>query len=258
MRYLIKFCYDGTNFSGYQRQPGKRTVQGCLEDALEQINDHQKTVITATGRTDRGVHALEQYAHVDINVEITPYKLKRALNSYLPEDVHVIETKMVNDDYHVRYDVVKKEYQYHLNMGEYNPMRRHYVYQHNYQLDIKSMQDAIKYFIGTHDFRAFVTENELKENCVRTIETATITFDSYHKDEIIFTFIGSGFMRYQIRNMVGLLLKVGNKKIKPIVVKEILDSKVRDKHGARAPSCGLHLVKIELKSIHFNEKDVNF
>ncbi len=245
MRYVIHFSYDGTNFSGYQAQPGKRTIQGCLEEALLKINNHKKTVITATGRTDRGVHAKEQYAHVDIQVEITPYKLKRALNSNLPEDIHVIDTKVVDDTYHVRYHVLRKEYQYRLNMGEYNPLMRHYVYQYNYTLDVDKMRKAIKYFEGEHDFRAFVTENKEKENCIRNIEVALI---QQEQEELIFTFIGNGFMRYQIRNMVGVLLKVGTGKIEPIVVKEILDSKVRGKHGAKAPACGLCLMRIELKA----------
>ncbi len=246
MRYVIKFCYDGTNFSGYQTQPGLRTVQGLLEAALQKINNGKYRAVTATGRTDRGVHAIEQYAHFDIDVMITPYKLKRAMNSNLPDDIHVIEAYQVADDYHVRYNVIRKKYQYHLNMGEYNPLRRHYAYQHNYQLDVQKMKEAITYLIGEHDFRAFVTESELKENCIRTIFEATIENGS-DKDEIIFTFVGNGFMRYQVRNMVGLLIKVGTGKIEPIVVKEILDSKVRGKHGCRAPACGLYLVSVDLK-----------
>lgn len=246
MRFLIKFSYDGTDFAGYQRQPGLRTIQGCLEEAVLKINNQIPVVITATGRTDKGVHALEQYAHLDLNVAITPYKLKRALNSNLPDDIYVMDAKEVADDYHIRQHVVQKTYQYRLNMATYNPLRRHYVYQHNYDLDVKKMQEAIVYFVGTHDFRAFVTENYLKENCIRTIQEAYITYDSYYPGELVFTFTGDGFMRYQIRNMVGLLLKVGNHKIEPLVVKEILDSKVRGKHGCRAPSCGLCLVKVEL------------
>jgi len=247
MRYVIKFSYDGTLFCGYQLQPGMRTVQGCLEEALQKINNGKHSPVVATGRTDKGVHALEQYAHLDIDVSITPYKLKRAFNSHLPDDIHVIEASIVDDDFHVRYQVERKTYEYHLNMGEYHPMRRNYCYQHNYVLDVDKMRKAISYFVGVHDFRAFVTENILKENCVREIFEVKIERDPFYQDEIVFTFVGDGFMRYQVRNMVGLLIKVGTGKIDPFVVKEILDSKIRGKHGAKAPAEGLYLKKVNLK-----------
>ena len=129
MRYLIKFSYDGSNYAGFQTQKGLNTIQEKLEEAASIVNNHQKTPIVATGRTDKGVHALCQYAHVDIGVNITEKKLKRALNSNLPEDIHVIETKIVDDSFHARYQVKEKEYQYKLNMGEYNPLERNYVFQ---------------------------------------------------------------------------------------------------------------------------------
>ena len=110
MRFLIKFSYDGTNYSGYQKQPGLNTIEGKLEEALTKINNGVKTTITSTGRTDKKVHALSQYGHADIKVSITEYKLKRALNSNLPEDIHVIDTKIVNDNFHARYNVAEKTY----------------------------------------------------------------------------------------------------------------------------------------------------
>ena len=97
MRYLIKFSYDGSNYCGYQRQKGLNTIQEQLENALFKINNSKYTTLTATGRTDKHVHALSQYAHTDIDVTITPYKLKRALNSNLPNDIHVIKVYSVKD-----------------------------------------------------------------------------------------------------------------------------------------------------------------
>ena len=137
MRYLIKFSYDGTNFSGYQRQDGQRTIQEEMEKALKGINGGIDTILNSSGRTDKGVHALCQMAHVDINVNITPYKLKRAMNSNLPSDIHVINTEVVDDNFHARYMVKEKEYQYKLNMGEYNPIERNYVYQYCKKLNVK-------------------------------------------------------------------------------------------------------------------------
>ena len=108
MRYRIKFSYDGSAYSGFQTQKGKETIQEKLEEALTKVNNSKKTSITATGRTDKGVHALAQYGHTDIDVNITENKLKRALNSNLPKDIHVIETKIVDDDFHARYQVKSK------------------------------------------------------------------------------------------------------------------------------------------------------
>lgn len=244
MRFLIKFSYDGTSYCGFQKQPNKNTIEEKLEDALTKINAGKKTNLTATGRTDKKVHALCQYAHCDIDVSITEKNLKRALNSNLPPDIHVIETKKVSSSFHARYNVKEKEYNYYLNTGEYNSIQRNYVFQYNHELDMKQMQKAIKYFLGTHDFRAFVTENKEKENCIRTISKVEIT----KKDDIIkFTFIGDGFLRYQVRNMVGLLIKVGENKISPEIVEKILLSKDRTKSGKTAPAEGLYLTQITFK-----------
>lgn len=245
MRFLFKISYDGSNYFGYQRQNGLKTIQEELEDALRIINAGKTTNIISTGRTDRGVHALSQYAHADIDINITSQKLKRAMNSNLPDDIHVISVKKVPDDFHARYNVKKKEYRYYMNLGEYNPIEKNYVYQYNYKLNIEKMSEAIKYFEGKHDFRAFVTENKDKINCVRTIEKVNIR--KLPNKKIVFIFEGDGFMRYQIRNMVGILIMVGQEKITPSTVKEILDSKDRSKNGKTAPSQGLYLTKVIYK-----------
>lgn len=241
MKFLIKFSYDGTNYSGFQNQTGLDTIQGRMEEALQKINNGKKTNLVATGRTDKKVHALAQYAHAEIEVNITEKKLKRALNSNLPPDIHVIDTKIVEENFHARYDVKEKIYEYRLNMGEYNPLERNYVFQYNHELDIQKIKEAMTYFKGTHDFRAFVTENKEKENCVRTITKADV---EQKGEELIFHFQGTGFLRYQVRNMVGLLIRVGEKKIEPSKVKEILESKDRTKSGKTAPAEGLYLVEV--------------
>ena len=242
MRFLIKFSYDGTNYSGFQAQKGLDTIEKRINEALTKINNGKKTSITATGRTDKGVHALSQYGHCDIDVNITEKKLKKAMNSNLPEDIHVIETSIVDDDFHARYNVKEKTYKYILNQGEYNPLERNYVFQYNYDLDVKSMKEAIKYFLGKHDFRAFVTDNKEKDNCIREITKVDIKEED---KKIIFTFTGDGFLRYQIRNMVGILIRVGENKLSPEKIKEILESKDRTKSGKTAPAEGLYLVDVK-------------
>ena len=241
MRFLIKFSYDGTAYNGFQTQPNQDTVQSRLEEALKIINNGCKTPIVATGRTDKGVHALCQYAHTDLSVNITEHKLKRAMNSNLPPDIHVIETKIVSDNFHARYNVKSKEYKYYINLGEYNPLERNYVFQYNYNLNVENMKDAIKVFLGTHDFRAFVTENKEKENCIRTISYVNV---EQQENKLIITFEGNGFLRYQVRNMVGILIKVGENKMSTEDVEKILNSKDRTTGGKTAPAEGLYLTKI--------------
>lgn len=241
MRFLINFSYDGTNYSGFQTQKGLNTIQERLEEALKKINNGKNTPLVATGRTDKGVHALSQYAHTDIDVDINEYKLKRALNSNLPDDIHVISTKIVEKDFHARYNAKKKIYKYIINLGEYNPLERNYVFQYNYKLNIDSIKKAIKNFEGKHDFRSFVTDNKEKNNCIRTIiKTKVETKDN----KIILTFEGDGFLRYQIRNMVGLLIKIGENKLSPESVEKIIESKDRTKAGKTAPPEGLYLVDV--------------
>ena len=244
MRFLIKFSYDGSRYAGFQKQKGLETIEEKMENAITKINNGVKTTITATGRTDKGVHAYAQYAHTDIGISITEKKLKRALNSNLPEDIHVIETKEVDHDFHARYDVKEKTYQYILNMGEYNPLERNYIFQYNYQLKVDKMKEAIKLFEGTNDYRAFVTDNKDKGNCIRTI---TKTKLEEKENKLFFTFIGDGFLRYQVRNMVGILIKVGEGKISPKDVEKIIESRDRTKSGKTAPAEGLYMMDVKFK-----------
>ena len=241
MRYLITFSYDGTNFSGYQKQFGLRTVQEEMEKALKYINGGVDTTITSSGRTDKGVHALCQKAHVDIIVSITPYKLMRAMNSNLPSDIHVIKAELVDASFHARYMVKEKEYQYKLNMGEYNPCMRNLVYQYNKKLDVDKMKKAIKYFLGTHSFKSFTPNKDKRENYIRTINYVSIK----EKDNIItFTFRGNGFIKYQIRNMVGYLIKVGEGKKKCEDIPKILKKEDRRMASITAHAEGLYLTNV--------------
>ena len=242
MRYLVKFSYDGTNYYGYQKQPGKRTVEGELENALYNINNHMQTKIYSSGRTDRGVHALAQTAHFDVNVSITLYKLKCALNSLLPDDIHVFETSLVDNNFNSRFDVKEKTYIYKLNIKEYNPIERNYIYQYNRELDINKMKEAIKDFEGEKNFKPFVSEEAKKSDYVRIITKAKIT----EKNGIIeFRFTGNGFMKYQVRNMVGTLIKIGAGKLETDIIKKILNEECSKKVVFTAPSQGLYLKEVK-------------
>ena len=240
-RYLITFSYDGTNFNGYQVQPKLRTVQGELEKAVSYLNKQTKTSVFASGRTDKGVHALGQVAHFDLNIKNTLDKIKRGLNSNLSEDIHIIKVEEVDDSFHARFSVKKKEYIYKINIGEYNPIDRNYIFQYNKELNIDNMNKAIKYFVGTHDFTSFVPLEDLKENPVRTVYKAGI---KRIKDIIEISFIGDGFMKYQVRNMVGLLITIGEHKKEITDVEKVINNKNRSQKFKTAAPEGLYLKKV--------------
>lgn len=242
MRYLIHFSYDGTNFNGYQKQPGCRCVESELEKALYDINNHKITKIVGAGRTDRGVHANHQCAHCDIDVDITLYKLKCALNSLLPDDIHVFKTEKVSDDFHARYMVKKKTYKYIINCGEYNPLERNYAFQYCKKLDVDKMKKEIVSFIGCHNFKPFVSEEAKKDDYVREIFDAHIEKEN---DKIIFYFTGTGFMKYQVRNMVGTLFKIGKGKLELGIVEKIFNDENYSKYVSTIRREGLYLESVE-------------
>ena len=234
MRFLINISYDGTDFHGYQKQKGKRSVEEELEIALTRINNGKLVKVCASGRTDKGVHALSQYLHADIDVKITPNKLKRAMNTFLPDDIHVLSAKIVPKDFNARYNVSEKTYEYFIETGEYNPIQRNYIYQYNYDMTI----------FDSSGIEAFVTENKTKENCVREITYAYVA-SANGLIKIVFT--GNGFMRYQVRNMVGALLRIGQNKLTIDELVKILESKDRTKACKTAPAEGLYLVSVKYK-----------
>ena len=241
MRYFMTFTYDGSGFFGYQKQPNKRTVQKVLEDALKEINGGKVVSIVASGRTDAGVHALNQKAHFDLDTKISEDKLLRGINSLLPMDIYVKKVEAVDDNFHARYNAIGKEYIYKINMGEYDPIERNYVYQYNKKLDIIAMERALKYLEGEHNFKSFTKANDEIVDYVRKISLTSIERDYKDMNKIIITFVGTGFMRYMVRNMVGLLIEIGEGKRKAEDVIDILKHEDRTFAGKTAPPCGLYL-----------------
>ena len=189
MKYFMTFSYDGTNFAGYQKQPRERTVQKCLEDALKEINGGILVNVCASGRTDAGVHALNQKAHFELDVKITPEKLQKGLNSLLPLDIYVKKVETVSDDFHARFNAIGKEYIYKINMGEYDPIKRNYVYQYSKKLDVIAMERGLKYLEGEHNFKAFTKTNEEITDYVRKISQTSLERDSKNLNEITLSFV---------------------------------------------------------------------
>ena len=241
MKYFMTFSYDGTNFNGYQKQPRERTVQKVMEDVLKEINGGKIVNLCASGRTDAGVHAINQKAHFEIDTKITCDKLKRGINSLLPPDIYVKKIEEVSDDFHARFSAIGKEYIYKINMGEYDPIERNYVYQYNNKLDVVAMERGLKYLEGEHNFKSFTKTNDEIVDYVRVISATSLDRDLKDLNKIVITFVGTGFMRYMVRNMVGLLIEIGEGKRNPEEIIDILKHEDRTFAGKTAPACGLYL-----------------
>lgn len=241
MRYFITFSYDGSQYKGYQKQARAKTVQSEIEKALKIINDNQLVVINASGRTDAGVHALNQKAHFDLDMEITNEKLQHAINSLIPKDIYLKKLEIVNDNFHARFNAKAKEYLYKINMGEYDPIERNYVYQYNKRLDVVAMERALKYLEGTHNYKSFTKTDEEREDYERTIIQTNLIRDLKNVNKITISFVGTGFLRYMVRNMIGTLIEIGEGKRKSEDIIEILNAQDRRKAGKTANPEGLYL-----------------
>lgn len=241
MRFFITFAYDGSKYNGYQKQPKTRTVQKELERVLTTINNNEFVSVSASGRTDAKVHALNQKAHFDLKTNITKEKLKYALNHMLPKDIYIKKIEVVEDDFHARFNVKSKEYIYRINLGEYNPIEKDYIYQYNKKLNIEEMKKAIRHLEGTHDFKSFTKVDDEKDDYVRTIFRASITCDQNNLDVINISFLGTGFLRYMVRNMVGYLIEIGEGKHSSEDIIDVLNACDRTRAGITASPEGLYL-----------------
>jgi len=237
----MSFSYDGSKYKGYQKQPNEKSIQEEIEKALTKINSNKEVTIHASGRTDAGVHAINQKAHFDMDLIIDCDKLRHSLNSIIPKDIYVRGIVNVDDDFHARYNVKAKEYVYKINTGVYNPIEKDYVYQHNKRLDINEMQRALKYLEGTHDFKSFSKCDEEKDDYVRTIVQAALERDTKNIKKITISFLGTGFLRYMVINLVGTLIEIGEGKYRSEDIIKILEAKDRTKAGICAPPNGLYL-----------------
>ncbi|QAS59975.1 tRNA pseudouridine(38-40) synthase TruA [Clostridium septicum] len=232
--------YDGTNYLGWQKQNNGITIQETIEEALKDITK-EKINLIGSSRTDSGVHAKGFVANFKTNSRIPSERFREALNVKLPNDIVILESSEVEDDFHSRYNAKGKTYSYTiLNRDVPIAIGKDYSYQVKGKLDIEEMKKACSYFIGTHDFVAFKSSGSSVKTTVRTITDLHIeNYDSYIK---IFV-TGDGFLYNMVRIIVGTLLVVGRGKIRSSDIKSIIENKARDKAGICVPSRGLVLEK---------------
>lgn len=242
-RIMLVMEYLGTDFSGFQAQPNKRTVQGEVEKVLSEILN-QEIKIYASGRTDAGVHSLGQVAHFDIECEVDVKRLHYELVNRLPQDISVSKVDEVSLDFDSRFSVKKKTYVYKFYLSRYErAVFRGRALRVNDNVDVNKMAEACKYLVGTHDFKSFVTKKSGKTDFVRTIYSAKITA----REEGIYEFevCGNGFLYNMVRIIMGTLIDIGSGRKKPEELKNIIDGKARAMAGKTVLPYGLYMKKVE-------------
>ncbi|MCP3029597.1 tRNA pseudouridine(38-40) synthase TruA [Halobacillus sp. A5] len=236
--------YDGTRYAGYQVQSNGNTVQEELEKALTKIHKGRKVKVTASGRTDSGVHARGQVIHFDTDLTIPAPNWKRALDTILPPDIHITEAEQAAKDFHARYDTTGKEYRYFVwNSREPDIFRRNFSYHIKMPLNLDAMRKACRIIEGEHDFTSFcASRSDVKGSKVRTIHHSTIEKNGA---VLIFIFKGSGFLYNMVRILTGTLLEVGRGEREPEDLKAIIEALDREAAGKTAPPHGLFLWKVD-------------
>ncbi len=233
--------YDGTNYCGWQKQNNEKTIQEEIEKAIYKAVGEIVEVI-GSSRTDAGVHARKMVANFKTNATIPFDKFKYAINDKLPDDIAIIESEEVSEDFHARYDSKGKTYCYSIINRQQKPaIGRNYVYHFKWDLDIEKMREACKYFIGKHDFKAFRSLGSSVKTTERTIKELYIESEG-EKINIFIT--ADGFLYNMVRIIVGTLLKVGRGKIPIEDIEKIILLGDRKKAGPCVPAQGLILEKV--------------
>lgn len=233
--------YDGKDFNGWQKQPNKLNIQGTIEQAIKSITG-EDIELNASGRTDAGVHALGQVANFKTNSQIPIEKFAIAINSKLKKSIVIKKAEEVDERFHSRLNCKKKTYRYVINNSEegtaiYRNLETHIPQ----KLNIEKMQEAVKYFEGEHDFKAFRASGTSSKSSVRTIYDAKVYQEG---DRIFIELTGNGFLYNMVRIMTGALIDVGHKKIAPEDIKIMLEEKDRTKAADTASAKGLYLYKV--------------
>lgn len=244
MIYKCIVAYDGSKFSGWQKQPGLLTVQQSIEEALSII--HKEPIdIHGSGRTDKGVHAYHQVFHFESHLNMDSTAFHRALNALLPKSIHIhhVEAK---EGFHARFDAIEKHYVYRVNLGPVDVFNQDYEFQLNKDLDIRAMEKACQLFIGTHDFTSFnATELAIIPNQVRTITDFILLENNDGKIE--FSIFGDGFLRYMVRMLIAAVIEVGLHRLSVEELKQMLEARDKDVFTKNIPACGLYLAYVDYK-----------
>ncbi|GAB4234512.1 MAG: tRNA pseudouridine(38-40) synthase TruA [Chlamydiales bacterium] len=244
-RYKLILAYDGTHYSGWQVQPNAKTIQETLEQACAQFL-RETISMTGSGRTDAGVHALGQVAHFDVANPVDTYRFLRAANGLLPDDIRVLSIEKVDPTFHARYNAKKKIYHYHLWLDPVMlPPYRFYRLHVRPPFDRAALEEAVRLFVGTHDFTSFANEpacGAVARNPVRTLRRLDCV---EQVGGIRLEFEAESFLYKMVRNIVGTVLDVAQGKLAPQDILRILKARDRRKASKAAAAKGLFLVSVD-------------
>jgi tRNA pseudouridine38-40 synthase len=251
MRYFFEVTYDGSNYNGWQNQANALGVQQVIEDTLSKLL-RQKISIVGSGRTDTGVHCVQQFFHTDIQAEIKKQEFLQRLNSFLPKDIAIRDVLPVKPDAHARYDARQRSYEYHITTTK-NPLLVGRAFHFFKKYDFSLMNEAAEFLIGEHDFTSFSKVKTDVNHFMCTIKTAHWK----EKDDLlIFNISANRFLRGMVRAIVGTLLDVGTQKISIKEFQSIVKSKDRKKAGMNVPAEGLYLTEVKYpKNIFLDTSD---
>jgi tRNA pseudouridine38-40 synthase len=246
-RYKVILAYDGTHFRGFQRQVSERTVQGEVEQALQDIG-WQGSSITASGRTDTGVHATGQVVAFDLDWAHSPTDLRAALNASLPPDVSVRSVRQIHDDFHPRFDAISRSYRYHVYISAVrDPLKDRYAWRVWPGVEFERLERAAEYLIGEHDFSAFGTPPDQSGGSIRVVESA-----GWHLDngDLIFTIEANAFLYRMVRRLVSYQIEIGQGKFDVRSIQMLLERPPTVMVQGLAPPQGLFLSEVSYSSIY--------
>ena len=240
--YRLELMYDGSAFSGWQRQKNARTVCGEIEKAIKVITK-EEIELCGVSRTDAGVHALEYVANFFLQSDFPDEKLVAGINALVPDGISVKKAEKCDQGFNARFDVKSKTYVYTIDNTAYgNTFLKNFAWHYKFPLDFKEMQQACSHFLGTHDFSSFMSQGGTAKTFERTIYDAKVFYDG---DSIIkFSVTGDGFLYNMVRIMAGTLVWVGKGAINADEIPDIILSKDRKRAGVTAPPHGLMLYKL--------------
>jgi len=243
-RYKLTIEYDGGPYIGWQRQKIGLSVQGVLENAGKKLNRNEPVEVYGSGRTDSGVHALGQIAHMDLKKEYRTDKIRDAMNFHMASDpVTILKAEMVPDEWHARFDATEREYLYRvIDRRMKLSLDKGRLWRIPVKLNVELMHKAAQHLVGQHDFTTFRDTQCQAKSPTKTIDRITIARE---EKEIHFYFRARSFLHKQVRSMVGTLVEVGLEKLNPESIKEILESRDRTKCGPVAPPDGLYLKSVK-------------
>lgn len=243
MRLLCECSYKGTNYQGWQIQNDAPTIEGKIEEVLSTILNTE-IKIYGSGRTDAGVHAQKQYFHFDVDKVVDIDRLRYSANCLLPKDIFINSIKEAPSDFHARYSAKGKKYTYLMRLDERNVFNYEFETNVPYEIDVNLLLKSLKQFEGTHNFQDFTSKEEDEDNYVRTIFSVEVSYIEQVKQFMV-TFHGDGFMRYQIRNMVGAALAIAShKEDENYIAYHLSEKKQREIVPYKAPAEGLFLVDV--------------